>query len=150
MLGRAVEDPHGIEGPAGSTPGLGLLEVETTLDPHKTLANVKAVHVASGTPLAGYEIHLGRTRGPDCARPFALIDGRPDGATSRDGRVVGTYLHGCFANDAFRRAFLSSIGAQTSCFAYEETVETALDDLADHLERHLDLDRLLAIAAPVG
>ena len=65
----------------------------------------------TGEPLEGYEIHLGRTTGPDCARPFAFIAGAPDGAVTANGRIMGTYLHGCFASDGFRRAFLALLGA---------------------------------------
>ena len=73
------------------------------------------------------------------------IGARHDGATSRDGRVQGTYLHGLFSSDAFRAAWLKGLGAASS-LAYEARVETALDALADHLEAHLDIDALLAIA----
>ncbi len=94
---------------------------------------------------AGYEIHLGRTAGPDCARPVVDLDGRLDGATSPDGLVAGTYVHGLFADDGFRRAFLAAAGWRSS-LQYDATVEATLDGLADHLERHVDIDRLLEIA----
>jgi adenosylcobyric acid synthase len=149
MLGRAVHDPQGLEGPPASVEGLGLLDVETTLLPDKTLTRVSGTHLASGAALAGYEIHLGRTEGPDCARPFAAIAGAPDGAASASGRVIGTYLHGCFTSDAFRAAFLGTIGAAASALHYDGLVEQTLDRLAAHLERHLDLDRLLTLAEPV-
>ena len=148
MLGRNIYDPQGIEGPCRSVPGLGLLDVETTLEPTKTLGNVTAVHAASGLPIGGYEIHLGHTTGPDCGRPFAHIGGRPDGAVTLGGRVVGTYLHGCFASDSFRRAFLESLGAAPSALAFDDVVEATLDSLAAHLERHLDLDHILELARP--
>jgi adenosylcobyric acid synthase len=150
MLGRCISDPEGTEGAPGSAPGLGLLDVETVLEPTKTLANVTAVHAASRLPISGYEIHLGQTTGPDCARPFAHVDGRPDGATAPGGRVIGTYLHGCFSGDAFRRAYLEGIGAAASKLAFDEVVDATLDGLAAHLERHLDLDKVLALATPTG
>jgi adenosylcobyric acid synthase len=150
MLGRTISDPDGTEGPPASAPGLGLLDVETVLEPAKTLSNVAAVHAASRLPVSGYEIHLGRTIGPDCARPFAHIDGRPDGAIAAGGRVVGTYLHGCFSTDAFRRAYLESIGAAPSDLAFDHVIDATLDGLAAHLERHLDLDKLLALAKPTS
>jgi adenosylcobyric acid synthase len=150
MLGRMIYDPGGIEGQAGSASGLGLLDVETVLEPTKTLANVEAIHCATNLPISGYEIHLGRTTGPDCARPFATIAGRPDGATAPGGRVMGTYLHGCFAGDAFRHAFLEGLGAAASGLAFEEVIDATLDGLATHLEHHLDLDRILALAMPTG
>jgi adenosylcobyric acid synthase len=145
MLGRAIADPDGIEGPPERVPGLGLLDVETVLTPDKVTRPAAGVHLASGAPVSGYEIHLGRTTGPDAARPLLALDGRPDGAASPDGRAQGTYLHGLFASDAFRRAYLTRFGA-ASGLAYETRVEAALDALADHMEAHLDLDCILTIA----
>ncbi|MEX0627013.1 MAG: cobyric acid synthase, partial [Cucumibacter sp.] len=106
MLGHAVADPGGLEGAPGETPGLGLLDLTTVLAPEKRLALNQAVHVASGEALGGYHMHLGVTSGPDRARPFARIGDEPEGAISADGRMIGTYLHGLFAADGFRRAFL--------------------------------------------
>jgi adenosylcobyric acid synthase len=146
MLGRTISDPVGIEGQSETVPGLGLLDVTTKLTPSKHLSQVAATHVASGLPLTGYEIHLGLTEGPDCVRPFARIEARYDGAVSRDGRIIGTYLHGCLAADAFRRHLLSSIGAAAIDQSYEQRVEDTLDALARHLEQHLDLDAFLALA----
>ena len=146
MLGRTISDPQGLEGTPGSVPGLGLLDVETTLLADKTLTRTGGVHVASGARLEGYEIHLGRTDGPDCARPFAMLEGRPDGAASPTGQVMGSYLHGCFGSDAFRAKFLQSLGFVASSLRFEETVERTLDGLARHLEAHLDLDRILSLA----
>ncbi len=146
MLGRSLSDPDGIEGPAGQVEGLGHLDVETVLTPNKSLERVEAVHHASGLTLQGYEMHIGRTEGPDCARAFASVDGTPEGATSQDGRVQATYLHGLFASDAFRAAYLKTLGAAEGGANYHASVETTLDELAAHLEQFVDLDRLLAIA----
>ena len=146
MLGNWVRDPDGIEGPAGVTPGLGLLDVETLMTPDKHLTRVTAIHAATKTPMDGYEIHIGRTDGPARARAFAHIDGVAEGAVSPDGRIIGSYLHGMFAGDAFRQAFLATLGAAPSSYAYTADVETVLDDLAAHLERHLDVAGLLALA----
>ncbi len=146
MLGRTIADPAGVEGLAGAVEGLGLLDVETVLGGDKTTAAVSGRHIESGTNVAGYEIHLGHTAGADCGRPLLDLGGRPDGAQSRDGRVAGTYVHGIFASDGFRRAFLAGLGAEPSRVNYEASVEAALDALAAHLERHLDIDGLLAIA----
>jgi adenosylcobyric acid synthase len=126
--------------------GLGLLAVDTELSPDKTTLSVHGRYVASGEPITGYEIHLGRTKGPDCARPLVEIEGRPDGATSADGSVAGTYVHGLFGADGFRRVFLAGLGAPASDVAYEAAVEAALDGLAAHLEKHVDIDRILTIA----
>jgi adenosylcobyric acid synthase len=146
MLGRTIANPDGIEGPAGSTEGLGLLAIDTILTGSKITEPANGRHIATGSPVSGYEIHLGRSAGEDCARPLLeLVGGRMDGAASPDGRVQGCYVHGLFTSDAFRRAYLAGFGA-ASDFAYEARIEAALDALADHLEAHLDLDAMLAIA----
>jgi adenosylcobyric acid synthase len=145
MLGTRIADPEGIEGPAGETTGLGLLDVATVMTSDKRLTETEATHVATGTRFRGYEIHIGTTAGPGTSRPFASVDGRPEGAVQ--GRVMGSYLHGMFRDDAFRAAFLKFIGARASDTRYDETVETTLDALARHLEAHLDLDRLFGIAS---
>jgi adenosylcobyric acid synthase len=146
MLGRVVRDPQGIEGPPGQTAGLGLLDVDTVMTPDKRLTRTRAVHAATGAMLDGYEIHIGATDGPDRARPFAHVEGRPEGAVSADGRVTGSYLHGMFAADAFRAAWLAAQGAAPSGMGYGAGVERTLDTLADHVEAHLDVAGLLALA----
>ncbi len=146
MLGASVADPSGIEGPPGAVEGLGLLAVETVLEGDKALREVMGECTANGAPFAGYEMHVGKTTGPDCARPLLrFTDGRVDGAVSADGRVAGAYVHGLFAGDSQRMAWLGLIGAP-SRLAYEATVEATLDALADHLAAHLDLAALLAAA----
>ncbi len=150
MLGKAIHDPQGLEGPPGSAEGLGLLDVETTLTADKTLANVTATHCASGEKMIGYEIHLGVTQGPDCTRPFATIDGKPEGAISLNRRIAGTYLHGTFTADSFRRAFLAQVGAEADDMCFNATIDQTLDDLAAHLETHLDIDRLYDLSEPVA
>lgn len=146
MLGHWVRDPNGIEGPAGDSQGLDLLDVETRMTPDKHLTRVTATHVASNLPIDGYEIHIGRTHGPDCTRPFAQINGTPEGAISPNGRIIGSYLHGMFSDDAFRQAFLADFGAAPSSYGYSADVDTVLDALAAHLEQHLDVAGLLALA----
>ena len=146
MLGRVVRDPEGIEGPAGETPGLGLLDLETVMTPDKRLTRTQAVHPASGLTVEGYEIHIGRTDGPARARPFALVEGQPEGAVSADGRIVGSYLHGLFRADAFRAAFLQGLGVAASTLRYDASVEATLDQLADHMEAHLDVAGMFSLA----
>jgi len=147
MLGRRVSDPEGIEGPAGEAPGLGLLEVDTVLAGPKVLAEAAGVEIATGQPVAGYEMHMGRTSGPDCARPMLRLEGgTADGAVAEDGRVAGCYLHGLFGSDAFRAAFLRGLGGQGGGLAYAATVERALDAIADRLEGCVDVDALLRVA----
>lgn len=147
MLGRRVIDEGGVEGEPGETPGLGLLDVDTAMGPEKRLERVSARHVGTGRTVTGYEMHIGRTEGPDRARPFLDIAGRAEGAVSADGRIVGTYLHGLFAEDAFRADFLNGFGVAASGTSYGAEVEAALDALAAHLEAHLDVDGLLRLAA---
>lgn len=147
MLGTRVEDPGGIEGLPGGIEGLGLLDIVTTLTDDKTLVEINARARVSGCDIHGYEMHVGRSEGPDAARPFLDIGNRPDGAVSGDGLVMGCYVHGLFASDAFRHAFLSSLRPRAETgIAYEQGVEQVLDDLAAHLEQHADLDRMLEIA----
>ena len=146
MLGRSVADPDGIEGPPATVEGLGLLDVATTLVPDKRLEAVRGSS-CDGTPFAGYEMHIGMTDGPDCARPFARFeDGAPDGAVSADGRVIGTYIHGLFADDRQRAAWLRCFATAPGNLSYEGAIEQTLDALAAHLAAHLDLDRLLKLA----
>lgn len=149
MLGRHIHDPEGIEGAPGSVAGLGLLDIETVMKPAKRLALTEATEIASGAPVKGYEIHIGETDGPDCARGWLRVNGALHGASSADGRVQGCYLHGLFAADAFRAAYLERLGARAGGVAYEATVDATLDALADHLEACLDLDKLLAMAQEV-
>ena len=146
MLGRTIADPAGIEGAPGVSDGLGFLDVETVMSPEKRLTRVTGEHLASGAPVEGYEIHIGRTEGPDRARPMFRIGRAEEGAQSPDGRVGGAYLHGLFAGDEFRRAFLAALGAPAGTLSYDAEVEATLDRLAAHLEAHLDLDRMLGIA----
>jgi adenosylcobyric acid synthase len=146
MLGRRLHDPDAIEGPAGSVDGLGLLDVETRLTADKRLVAVTGA-TADGAAFSGYEMHMGETMGSDCARPFAVLAGdAADGAISADGRIAGTYVHGLFADDRQRAAWLTRFGAAAGGLDYEAGVEETLDRLAAHLEQHVDLDRLIALA----
>ena len=149
MLGRTIADPDGIEGPARSVAGLGHLDVATVMQPHKRLALSQAVYLASGDAVSGYEIHMGATTGPDCARAWLSLDGRGEGAASPNGRIMGCYLHGLFSADAFRSAFFAQLGKPVAAYGYDANVEKTLDALADHLEQHLDIDTLLTLAGPV-
>ncbi|QND53533.1 cobyric acid synthase [Phyllobacterium sp. 628] len=150
MLGRIVRDPDGIEGSLTETEGLGLLDIDTVMEPEKTVRNVEAHSLQFDLPLNGYEIHLGRTTGPDCANPVARINGVDDGAISGDGKVFGTYLHGLFAADKFRAALLGTMGIAADEFDYRAGVDAALDSIAGQLETVLDVDALLACAGVRG
>lgn len=131
MLGVAVHDPHRVESEAGTTPGLGLLPAETWLSPEKTTVRVRGRVTASpglfaeaaGSPIGAYEIHSGRTEVKGALQPFEIITRRGiavaegDGASNAGGNVVGTYLHGLFANDLLRRALLVDLAARRSLAA---------------------------------
>jgi adenosylcobyric acid synthase len=155
ILGTRIADPEGIEGrpivSGGETEGLGLLDIETVLEGEKTLTQATGIHVASGAAVEGYEMHIGNTTGAGLKMPLLEIGGRGEGARSKDGLVIGTYLHGLFAADAFRHAFLGRLGHDEvgGGIAYDGLIESTLDALADHLETHLDLDGLLAAAGEV-
>lgn len=147
MLGNSIHDPEGSEGAAGSIKGLGLLDLSTQLHGEKTLLSAQGNDLSSGQPVHGYEMHIGTTKGSALKQPMLLLNGREDGAVSADGKVMGCYLHGLFAADGFRQAFLTRIRQrQSSGIAYETIVEQTLDALAGHLQQHLDLEAMLALA----
>ncbi|CAH1678185.1 Cobyric acid synthase [Hyphomicrobiales bacterium] len=152
MLGLSIADPDGLEGPAGTAVGLGHLAIDTVLTGDKAVRPVRAQALDHAAPIEAYEIHLGHSNGADCARPLFQIDGRLEGARSPDGRVLGTYLHGLFTADAFRRAFLGWLangpagGNGEAPLAYDATIEATLDSLAAHMGRHIDTAALLSIA----
>ena len=148
-LGREIIDDLGLEGAPSTVAGLGLLDISTHMKPEKRLTMTNAVHVTSGTPVTGYEIHLGETTGPDCANAWLRVDNRLEGAADKSGRISGCYLHGLFTADHFRHHFLGQLGMPNSNVNYEHNVETTLDSLARHVEAHLDLDALLSLAETV-
>ena len=147
MLGRRVADPDGVEGPPGAVAGLGLLDVNTVLSGEKRLAPARGVLTPTGARFEGYEMHIGTTSGTATERPLVRFDDRrTDGAISQDGRVCGTYVHGLFAADAARGAWLAALGAPPAPLHYEAMVEDALDRLAQHIEQYVDVTRLLSLA----
>jgi adenosylcobyric acid synthase len=147
MLGRTIADPDGVEGPPGAAPGLGLLDVATVLTGGKTLREVSGTSFGDNVVFRGYEMHVGRTGGPDCARPLLrFADGQLDGAMSADGQVRAAYVHGLFANDRQRAALLTWFGASAGAVSYDAEIDQVLDALAEHLNGHIDLDRLLSLA----
>ncbi len=164
MLGRRVLDPRGMESALESVPGLGLLDVETELLPEKTthqasgdfLPAAAAAGFTPGGPISGYEIHLGETRLGPGVLPLLRLTSRSggeveiqDGAISSDGRVWGSYLHGLFDDAPVRAALLSSLRRSKGLAEVEPgepgSLERELDRLADHLERHLDLPKILGL-----
>ncbi|MBK5912319.1 cobyric acid synthase CobQ [Rhodothalassium salexigens] len=146
MLGRTVRDPDGIEGPAGETPGLALLAIDTRITATKRLVEVDAEERRSGARVMGYEMHMGASEGAGRDRPWLILDGEPEGAVSADGRVMGSYVHGLFASDGFRRRWLAEQGARPGDSDHNHRLDRALDAFADDLAADIDLDALLAIA----
>ena len=146
MLGQAIHDLEGVEGLPGSASGLGLLDVTTVLTQQKTLTRVNGLS-REGAAFSGYEIHVGVTQGADAGTPMLrLSDGRPEGAVSASGLIQGCYVHGLFGHDAFRASWLAGFGAAASGQSYDGGVDKVLDDLAAHLETHVDIDRIIALA----
>ncbi|GCD53462.1 cobyric acid synthase CobQ [Acetobacter pasteurianus NBRC 3188] len=164
MLGATVADPYGTEGAAGQTAGLGLLKIDTVLSRNKSLEHKEGKLAAEGSKVAGYEMHVGQTIGADCQNPLIYLDNAPEGAVSANGHVWGTYLHGIFNHRAARMALLARVGGTAFQpdgvwdtagaelpVCHDQSVEHALDTLANHLEQHIDLDALLQLAAvPAG
>ena len=148
MLGKTIHDPLGIEGKKTKAFGLGLLDIETTLGAHKTVGTAEGVEASTNQKVKGYEIHLGKTSGKDCQRPMIKMnDGRLDGAVSASQNVRGCYMHGLFAEDTFRKAFLQQdSNLEFGQVNFNESLDRHLNDLAAHLETHLDLDKIAAIA----
>jgi adenosylcobyric acid synthase len=149
MLGKILFDPDGVEGAPATVEGLGLLDVDTVFAREKKVTPWQGMHIASAAEVSGYEIHMGVTAGGDTARPLFSAAGGMEGACSVDGRVAGTYIHGLFANDGFRRAWLQSIGAAPAAYAYRQHMQRILDEWADTLEASVAIDRLLALSQPV-
>ncbi|OPA99626.1 cobyric acid synthase CobQ [Pseudomonas fluorescens] len=140
MLGEQVHDPLGLEGPAGSSDGLGLLAFSTTLEEEKQLRNVRGRLLLEDAEVSGYEIHAGVTSGDALARAAVLLDdGRSDGAQSADGQIFGTYLHGLFETPAACSALLRWAGLQdVQEVDYHALRERDIERLADLVENHLD------------
>ena len=146
MLGRALHDPLGIEGAAGSKAGLALLDYETSLEEKKELREVSGRLIASDARVSGYEIHMGTTIGQGLERPaIELDDRRADGALSEDGQVMATYLHGLFEHPEACAALLEWAGlARPEAFDYAKLREASIERLADACETHLKIDRIMA------
>ena len=141
----------GIEGSKKEIDGLGFLDVETILTSKKTLTSVTGKDTIFNTDISGYEIHIGKTTGADCNRPIISLvkDGEVkfDGASTHDGRIMGSYIHGIFASNSFRSAFLTNLGLKKEkSIDFNWEVENTLDKLADHLEKHINVNSLFELA----
>ncbi|AKH99760.1 adenosylcobyric acid synthase (glutamine-hydrolysing) [Hoeflea sp. IMCC20628] len=150
MLGRSVCDPQAVEGGETMAEGLGFLDIETEMAPEKTVRNIHAHSAVHDVALSGYEIHLGVSQGPDCARPMTILDGRPEGAMSFDGKVSGTYLHGLFDSDAYRAKLLAEFGIRGGETNYRADVDAALDEIAAELDRLVGFERIMSASALIG
>ncbi len=150
MLGRRVHDPNGLEGEPGSSPGLGFLDFETTLEPEKQLHRVEGRLLLDDAFITGYEIHAGVSTGPALDRPAVrLNDGRLDGVLSGDGQILGSYLHGLFDAAPARDALLRWAGlAVRETPDYRQLREDGIDRLADAIAEHLDLRLLETLPHP--
>lgn len=148
MLGEYIHDPHGYDGVPGTVEGLGLLQVSTTMQERKTVKQVEVQCASSGLPVKGYEIHVGNTSGRDCDRPLTYAGDQKGGAKSANGRIEGSYIHGLFSNDDYRRDWILRAGAHVqNSVSYQGSVEAAIDEFADAMESDLNVDALLACAA---
>lgn len=145
MLGQHIHDPYALEGVAGSSPGLGWLELETTLAVEKRLAQVTGRLAFADAKVSGYEIHMGVSSGVALDRPALFIDGKAEGAMSVDEQIAGTYVHGLFDEPESCAAWLNWAGLKSvsaADFDYAHLRETELERLADCVEQHLDWDQL--------
>ena len=147
MLGRVIADPLGLEGPCGESRGLQWLDLETTLEAEKQLRNTAGMLTFEDVAVRGYEIHAGVTRGRALERPSAVLEnGRPDGAISDDGRILGTYLHGIFESPGACAALLRWAGLRDPLeIDYRGVREAAIDRVADSVEGHLDMAAILGL-----
>ena len=150
MLGESIHDPLHIEGPIDSLNGLGLLPIDTVITSQKRLTACHGRELISRERISGYEMHMGNTTGAGLHQPMLELNGVAHGALNQEGRIMGCYVHGIFSSDRFRHAFLSRLAPRNDTgLRYEHLIEETLDALAEHLETHMDLNALRALARPV-
>jgi len=143
MLGQSIDDPLGLEGPPNKIAGLGLLDIETTLAPEKTLRYMDGHLTLDDAVVSGYEIHAGVTQGKGLNRPLIQFDDHTDGARSPDNQIMGTYLHGLFESNTACQALLRWAGLERPTpLDYQAKRESDLERLADTIDQHLDLTRI--------
>nr|MBC8411043.1 cobyric acid synthase CobQ [Paracoccaceae bacterium] len=142
-LGNKIRDTQKIEGDNIETQGIGLINVSTTMIPEKKHQNVSGKHISIGTEISGYEMHIGKTMGPDCKNPLLMIDGKGSGAVGTNNRISGCYLHGMFASDTFRSEFLQNLNSISVLSDYQGSVNNTLDELAKYLHQNMDTDQFL-------
>lgn len=143
MLGQWIHDPDGLEGEAGSCTGMGLFDMSTTLAPDKQLSNVQGSLASNGATVTGYEIHMGVTTYHSTYESAVCLPQGSDGAMSKDGLILGTYLHGLFGSPTACTALLSWAGlCDAQPFDYQSLHEEAINRLADTVEQHMDTEQL--------
>lgn len=147
MLGTRIDDPYRVESEADSVEGLGLLDLETVLEPQKTLVRAEALHIGSGLPLRGYEIHHGRTEcGARCCPMIKRSDGEVIGVSSEDGLLWGSYLHGLFDADEFRRWFIDRLRRRRGLAPLGRVstfeIESSIEELAEVVRECLPVEEL--------
>ncbi len=152
MLGKSIADPYGVEGAAGISEALGLLDVETVLEQDKCLANARGLIIGETCEACGYEIHMGRSIVSGDCIPFLRVSSRNntpvddlDGAVSRDGKVTGTYFHGIFDEPAVKQWFLSLVEPAYRAERLENGRQESYELLAAHFSQHLDLAKVYEI-----
>jgi len=147
MIGKEIRDPQRVESGAGTATGLELLDVQTVMAVEKTLLRASARHIPSGFEIQGYEIHHGQSLTNTLAPLLVRPDGASAGLTNAEGRIWGTYLHGIFDADLFRRWFIdrlrvrrgwSTLGQVSAVYS----IEPALDQLATIVRRSLKMDAI--------
>ncbi|WP_199426551.1 cobyric acid synthase [Thermaerobacillus caldiproteolyticus] len=150
MLGHRISDPFGVETPLQQTDGLRLLPIETTLKREKTTVLSEGVLMFAGERfhVKGYEIHMGCSHALDGYVPLIDVNGRSEGSQSEDERIIGTYFHDVFHNDAFREALLNEIRRRKGIMpiygrkSFRTLREQAFDRLADHVKRHVRVEEI--------
>tara|TARA_B110000444_G_C18834447_1_gene595123 strand:- start:390 stop:1910 length:1521 start_codon:yes stop_codon:yes gene_type:complete len=149
MLGQAIRDPKKLESTRSTTKGLGLLDVETEMSHEKIVTKINGTHIQTNNKVYGYEIHIGKTLGEDCNRPLFNINNKYDGATSKNNKVFGTYVHGIFHNKQLIEWLFKICGKtikNTDIIDYQDTLEKSLDDLSDHLESYVNWKTILELS----
>lgn len=143
MLGQFIHDPHGVEGHVGTSQGLGFLDIETTLATKKQLKQVNGTLVGKNVPVIGYEIHAGVTQGKALKFPVMMLDGKPEGALSGDGLIIGTYLHGIFDVAQACQSILGWAGCSSKqAVDLNQAREASIRLLATTLEESFDFSLL--------
>ena len=148
MLGKEIIDDEGFDGKASRSKGLSLLNIKTRMGKEKNLGKKRFVSFINQKEINGYEIHLGKTSGLDCEKPFAKTGDKLDGAISRDEKIMGTYIHGLFWEDDFRESFFSKLSNRDLALntSYQQNVNRVLEDFVEVLEQNLDVESILSLA----